>query len=237
MSPVNFEASPRVCTPSLSLCFPQEFWKSGTNEGRKQEKTLQTQEAQTSRKSITHEVNMWTKGKQNILKILSSFVILNRHLWAHTSQNQNRWEMFAAETHPPLLWLITLLRFSCFLPPNILVRMMMSDSNFYILSQLTSHPCPPTAFSSQSPRTSFLHDPPVLPCLHAQGPNWDKLNPEYKNVQKCWSNQQIFMEDINNKLLNMWYKHCNYSPPIGIIKHYSESAFSTKFLAHFLLLD
>ncbi len=34
--------------------------------------------------------------------------------------------------------------FSWLLPPNILVRMMMSDRDFYISPQLASHPCSPS---------------------------------------------------------------------------------------------
>lgn len=69
-------------------------------------------------------------------------------------------------------WLITaLLQLCCsFLPPNILVKLMMSDRDFYISPQLTSHPCPPSTFTLKgglthahqssphyNPPPSFLH--------------------------------------------------------------------------------
>ncbi|MEQ2219085.1 hypothetical protein XENOCAPTIV_012279 [Xenoophorus captivus] len=45
------------------------------------------------------------------------------------------------------------LRFSWLLPPNTLAKMMMSDRNFYIPSQLTSQPCPPPALSVEAELT------------------------------------------------------------------------------------
>lgn len=37
--------------------------------------------------------------------------------------------------------------FSWILPPNILVKMMMTDRDFYISPQLVSHPYPPSTFT------------------------------------------------------------------------------------------
>lgn len=60
-------------------------------------------------------------AQQNVLSVKSSFILLlSNPVTNHTDPC-----------------------FSCLLPPNILVRMMMSDRDSYILPQLASHPCSP----------------------------------------------------------------------------------------------
>lgn len=77
---------------------------------------------------------------------------------------------------PRLLTNHSVLCFSCFLPPNTLVKMMMSDMNFYISPQLASHPCPtPLTFTiglelthgRQSLTSAFI---PLLPPAHNHPP-------------------------------------------------------------------
>lgn len=61
-----------------------------------------------------------------------------------------------------------------FLPPNILVKMMMSDRDFYISPQLASHPCSPSTFAAGEGLThahQSLTSPFPLPLPAPQPPS------------------------------------------------------------------
>lgn len=129
--------------------------------------------------------------------------------------------MFSVELHLFIQLPLTrvahhsVLCFSWLLPPNTLMKMMLSDRNFYISSQLMSHPCLLTECSWHVPvsqihplSTCFLlHKcPPALPsdtqaCYHKchsqpTSVSFPFFNCKLRDAFKCHFNHLSFLKAL-----------------------------------------